>query len=228
MRVNGLILAAGMSKRMQQFKPLMKIGTRTMIELAADRMLEAQVRQVTVVLGYRGEEIRDVLLASGSRKGRVHFTCNPDYEHTHMLDSVKAGLNSMEPCDWFFAAPGDMPAISAATYRKLRKKAEGSSAKVIFPVLDGYRKHPPLISWSCRNDILQFQGKGLRELWKEYAGQIQEVPLDDPGCAMDVDDQADYQNVCLYMRRECAAGKVIRRIFAEDSEDFPESLRGFI
>ena len=39
MKVNGLILAAGMSSRMGDFKPLMKINNKTMIERSIDSML---------------------------------------------------------------------------------------------------------------------------------------------------------------------------------------------
>ena len=199
MRVNGLILAAGMSTRMGNFKPLMKIGNKTMIETVVDELLEVQVQQVTVVLGYRGEEIRQVLQSDSRRRDRVRFAYNADYETTQMLDSVKIGLKAMDACDWFFVVPGDMPAISTDTYCTLQKQAEGCTLKVLFPVLEGYRKHPPLVAWSCREDILQFEGKGLRELWNQYDGRILEVPLKDKGCTIDVDNPLDYQNVCRYM-----------------------------
>lgn len=199
MKVNGLVLAAGMSRRMGSFKPLMKIGSKTMIETVVDQMLKVQVQQIVVVLGYRGEEIQRVLEADACHREAVKFVYNTEYERTEMLDSVKLGLAAMSDCDWFFTVPGDMPAISADTYRMLREQAAGCWAKVLFPVLDGYRKHPPLVSSSCRKDILQFQGNGLRELWKQYDGRILEVPLKDMGCTIDVDNPMDYKNVCRYM-----------------------------
>lgn len=199
MKVNGLIPAAGMSKRMGEFKPLMKTGNKTMIEAVVDQMLEAGVQEITVILGYRGEEIRQVLQADRRRWNKVRFVYNAAYETTQMLDSVKLGLKAMNECDWFFMVPGDMPGISAATYQTLSKQAEACNAKILFPVLEGYRKHPPLISWLCRKDILQFEGNGLRELWKQYEGEIMEIPLSDTGCTMDVDYPEDYRKVCSYI-----------------------------
>lgn len=214
MKVNGLVLAAGMSRRMQQFKPLMRIGDQTMIEKTVEQMLAAGVREITVVLGYRGDEVRQALthscftgslaaafpamLSLGFRQ-KVHFVYNWNYESTQMLESVKIGLQEMRPCDWFFVLPGDMPAISPATYQRLLTEAGGQDTKVVFPILDGYRKHPPLVSWSCREDILNFQGKGLRMLWGSYEGNIKEVPLYDEGCTMDVDYPEDYHKVCRYL-----------------------------
>lgn len=199
MIINGLILAAGMSKRMQQFKPLMQIEKKTIIETTVDHMLEAGVAQITVVLGCRGSEIRQVLEADSKRKGKLRFAYNADYETTQMLDSIKAGLKEMGTCDRFFLAPGDMPAISVKTYQTLADNAANkSNFKVMFPTLEGYRKHPPLISWSCRQDMLKFEGNGLRELWKQYENEIVEIPLDDDGCTMDVDTPEDYQKLCKY------------------------------
>lgn len=200
MIINGLILAAGMSSRMRQFKPLMRIEEKTIIETTVDHMLEAGVDQITVVLGYRGSEIKEVLELDEKRCRHLKFAYNPNYETTQMLDSIKIGLDKMGICDRFFIAPGDMPAITTKTYQTLIEVAAGKSDfKVIFPTLEGYRKHPPLISWDCRDNILQFQGNGLRELWKEYEAEIVEIPLEDNGCTIDIDTPEDYQKLCQYL-----------------------------
>lgn len=203
MIINGLILAAGMSSRMQQFKPLMKIEEKTIIETTVDHMLEAGVNQITVVLGCRGSEIKEVLESDSKRSGKLQFAYNKDYETTQMLDSIKIGLKEMHTCDRFFLAPGDMPAIEVKTYKTLTDLAVNHNmAKVLFPTLEGYRKHPPLISWECRDDMLGFQGRGLRELWKQYKDEIVEIPLDDNGCTIDVDTPEDYQRLCQYFEKK--------------------------
>ncbi|MBP3664007.1 MAG: nucleotidyltransferase family protein [Tyzzerella sp.] len=202
MIINGLILAAGMSRRMQQFKPLMKIEEKTMIETTVDNMLEAGVSQITVVLGYRGLEVQQVLESDINRKKRLQFAYNSEYETTQMLDSIKVGLKEMGTCDRFFLAPGDMPAISVSTYQRLKEFARNNrESKVLFPTLEGYRKHPPLISWNCREDMLEFQGKGLRELWKQYEEEIVELPMNDNGCTMDVDTPKDFQEMRKYLTK---------------------------
>lgn len=203
MIINGLILAAGMSSRMQQFKPLMRIEEKTIIETTVDHMLEAGVDQITVVLGYRGSEIKEVLELDEKRSRHLMFAYNPNYETTQMLDSIKVGLNKMGMCDRFFIAPGDMPAITTKTYQTLIDLAANKSEfKVIFPTLEGYRKHPPLISWDCRENILQFQGNGLRELWNQYQDEIFEIPLEDGGCTIDIDTPEDFQRLCRYLNEK--------------------------
>jgi CTP:molybdopterin cytidylyltransferase MocA len=200
MKISGLIVAAGMSRRMHDFKPLMKIGERTMLEQTVDGMLEAGIGTVTIVLGFRADEIVAHLSEQPRYIGRLAFAYNRDYEHTEMLDSVKAGICAMDACDGFFLAPGDMPAIHSNTYRVLMEAKEHRAAKVYFPTLDGFRKHPPLIDWSVAEDILRFKDEGgLRQLWKQYTDETLEIPIRDAGCAMDADFREDYEKICEYL-----------------------------
>ena len=56
-RIGGLILAAGCSKRMGDFKPLMPLRGKTLIENTIDSMLLCGISPITVVLGHRGRDI---------------------------------------------------------------------------------------------------------------------------------------------------------------------------
>lgn len=200
MKVNGLILAAGMSRRMGDFKPLLKINNKTMIQQSIDSMLMAGTDSVTVVLGYKGEKIEEVLRSNDYLDKNVTVIYNENYETTQMLDSVKIGVNSISSCDAFYLLPGDMPAINKSTFLKVRKTMEQTKATVVFPTIDGFKKHPPLISSNLIKDILNFNSDGgLRELWKDFDSQIVTVPVDDTGCNLDVDTKVQYKYVCQYM-----------------------------
>lgn len=201
MKINGLVLAAGMSQRMGDFKPLMKIGNKTMIETTVHAMFEAGVDQVNVVVGYRGQDIEQVLGPLKSQGKSLQIFYNKKYDETQMLDSIQIGLDGMGNCDGFFLTPGDMPAISVNTYKTLMEYAQTTSAKVVFPVIDGYRKHPPYISSECRDTIMNFQGEGLRALWKEYEGEILQIPITDQGCVMDADYPEDFHKIQTYLEK---------------------------
>ena len=200
MKVNGLILAAGMSSRMGDFKPLMKINNKTMIERSIDSMLMGGSYSVTLVLGYQGERIERLLKRKGYLEKNVILVYNKNYELTNMIDSVKIGINNIGECDAFYLLPGDMPAIKANTFIKVREAMDRTRAKAVFPTMDGYKKHPPLISIGLIKDILEFNSDGgLREMWKELDSEIITVPVDDLGCNLDVDTKSQYINVCKYM-----------------------------
>ena len=202
MKINGLILAAGMSSRMGDFKPLMKINNKSIIEQTIDSMLNSGVNYVTVVLGYRGEEIESMLRNNGYLDSCVKVVYNKYYENTEMLDSVKIGIKNIGECDAFYLLPGDMPAIKKNTFIKVREAMMESKGKVVFPTLDGYKKHPPLISKEFINNILEFNSDGgLRELWKEFNEEIIYVKVDDIGCTLDADTKSQFIELCEYMSK---------------------------
>lgn len=189
--IRALILAAGLSTRMQAFKPLMPLRGRTLIENTLDSVLENGADSAVVVTGYRAEEVEPLLQRRYGN--RVLCTRNEAYAATDMLESIRAGCRAMPACDAFFLLPGDMPVIRASTFRALLERRDGQK-RIIFPTLSGYRKHPPLIDSSFIPDILDFAGDcGLRGLWRLHEQQIIEVPVDDTGVWVDLDTQAQYQ-----------------------------------
>lgn len=202
MKVNGLILAAGLSSRMGEFKPLMPVGDKTLIESSVQSMLNGGVACVTVVLGHRGAEVEKVL-ANAFSQNQLHTVYNSQYKTTDMLQSVKTGIQAMPVCDAFFLLPGDMPAVSSNTFFAVQAAMRKTGAKLAFPTVEGWRKHPPLISAQCAVSILQFGGQGgLREVWKQYEGEMAEVAVEDAGCLLDTDTQDDYQKLLCYMQQK--------------------------
>lgn len=199
METNGIILAAGLSSRMGEFKPLLKFKEKTMIEHSVDSMLNAGVNKVIVVLGYRASEI-EVLLRNKYNSLRLLVVQNNNYAETDMLASVKIGISALNTCDAFYLLPGDMPAVHSKTFLAVKETMLRTQAMVVFPTVDGYIKHPPLISWKCIDYILKFQGEGgLREIWKQFEHQIEKVSVEDYGCTLDADTKEDYNNMLNYM-----------------------------
>ena len=199
MEINGIILAAGLSSRMKEFKPLLKLKEKTIIEHTVDSMFNAGVNQVIVVLGYRAEEV-ETLLRTKYDDSRLLFIRNEKYAETDMLTSVKIGISALNTCDAFYLLPGDMPAIDSKTFLAVQEVMRSTNAAIAFPTIEGQRKHPPLISWKCIDYILKFDKEGgLRELWKQFENQIATVAVEDYGCTIDVDIKADYDKLVYYI-----------------------------
>lgn len=191
-RINGLILAAGLSSRMGDFKPLMPLRGKTLIENSVDSMLLAGVNQVVVVLGHRGADI-EAILRSRYLGDSVLTVYNQDYATTDMLTSVKVGLSALPECDAFFLLPGDMPVVAKETFLAVYRAMPESGGVITFPTLEGYRKHPPLIDRAFLPEILQYRGEGgLRGLWKLHEDKIETVAVDDVGCWTDLDTLEQY------------------------------------
>ena len=187
----GLVLAAGLSRRMGDFKPLLPFRGKTLIENTIDSILSSGAHQVVVVTGHRAEELETIL--GEKYEGRVILTRNHEFATTDMLRSIQLGCEAMPRCDAFFLLPGDMPVVEEGTFRKVLAQRDGTVG-VIFPTLDGFRKHPPLVDYRLIPQILSFHGEGgLRQFWHEQEALITTVAVDDAGVWMDLDTQEDYK-----------------------------------
>lgn len=204
MIVNGLVLAAGLSRRMGAFKPLLRIGDKTLIEHTVASLLAGGAQNVTVVLGRGANEVKAVLCKT-SYANKLNFAFNENFATTDMFSSVKIGVRALGACDAFFLLPGDMPAVDADTFVAIRETMEREKSKVTFPTVGGRRKHPPLISATCINNILEFKGPGgLRGLWRTYEGEIAEVEVNDRGCLLDADTREDFSKLVGYISDKTA------------------------
>lgn len=175
---------------MQAFKPLMPLRGKTLIENTIDSIFSSGAQKVVVVTGYRAEELEQLLCEKYA--DRVIIARNAEYDRTDMLCSVRIGCEKLPACDAFFLLPGDMPVVQESTFRTIMAQRT-SDASVIFPTLDGYRKHPPLVDRRLVPEILNYQGEGgLRGLWSQLDSIVRTVAVDDVGVWTDLDTREDY------------------------------------
>lgn len=209
MVIKGIVLAAGCSRRMGDFKLLMEIGGRTMIEHSVKSMFAGGAQEVIVVLGCRAGDIRHALQIAyppQTTGSHLRFVSNQDYDVSDMLSSVRCGAAALGSCDAFYLLPGDMPAVGTDTYRKLQSAFTKADASVAFPLYDGKRGHPPLIASSLIPDILTFEGpSGLQTLLNRCKKLI-EVPTADIGCTMDNDTKEDFETCRNYLEQKAKGG----------------------
>src|SRR5688572_22444122 len=72
-QIAAIILAAGRSRRMGNFKPLLPFGKQTVIESCVRNLRAAGVSEIVVVLGHQAEAVREQLNSAS-----VAFVTNPD------------------------------------------------------------------------------------------------------------------------------------------------------
>lgn len=198
--IAAVILAAGLSTRMQQFKPLLPFAESTVIEQALHSILSCGIRQLTVVTGCRSAEVEQAV-----SKLNVACIVNADYRQG-MFSSVMAGLQSCdESTEAVLLLPGDMPLVKRHTIRRVIRAYYASGADVVYPVFEGQRGHPPLISRRCFPAILQGGPTDtLRTILSRFEPSMAEVEVMDAGIVTDVDTPADYQDaVRRHALRHC-------------------------
>lgn len=186
--ITALILAAGYSSRMGDFKPLLKLGDRTAIEHTIRLFAHVPTGCVKVVTGYRGEVLKPILEQWG-----IAWIENPRFEEG-MFSSVKVGVRSLNPSvKAFFLLPTDIPLVRRSTVRALMDAFGKSSADVVYPCFHGHRGHPPLISTRLCRSIVGWDGDGgLRAVLGDPGVRSVDVEVADEWILSDMDTPEHY------------------------------------
>src|SRR6185369_1259683 len=186
--VAALVLAAGFSSRMGEFKPLLDLAGMTALERAVTLFRSAGVQDVRVVTGHRAAELAPLLQRLGVRE--IH---NPSYAEG-MFASVAAGVENIgEEVDAFFVLPVDLPLVRPTTVRRLMA-AHRDAGGITYPTFQGKRGHPPLIAGWLAPEIVRWRGSnGLRGVLVQWEGVARDAEVADEQILRDMDTPDDYR-----------------------------------
>ncbi len=160
MRLGAIVLAAGFSSRMGEFKPLIEVDGIPILLSEIDLLRSSGVEQVVVVSGYRHEDLVACLTSSCTSAASVQIANNPEYK-TGMFSSVLAGVRGVaDSVDAFFLLPSDCPGVSPDTLSAQVAGMNSLLCDVVYPVFNGRRGHPPLISARVIPQLLDWRGEG--------------------------------------------------------------------
>lgn len=185
MKFGAVILAAGLSSRMDGFKPLLHIGEKSLLAHCHDLFSAVAIDEQVVVVGHHLSEI----VAEASLLG-LAWCENRDYR-SGMFSSVRCGVSALSAgIDAFFLLPVDIPLVRAATLTAILAAFPAHNDTVIFPTFVGRRGHPSLIPASLIPAILLQDGDGrLEGLLCRQRGI--DLAVWDEGILLDVDTPAD-------------------------------------
>ncbi len=150
-KINGLLIAAGFSKRMGDFKPLMDYNNNPFIVLITKKLLTV-CENVIIVTGYKSIEIENTIkfaFIENNLFPRVQIVVNPNYEKG-MFSSLQAGLKKLISSDWILFHFVDQPFHKEKFYKELVAKID-NDYDWIQPIYDGIEGHPVLF----RNTIFE-------------------------------------------------------------------------
>ncbi|HKR14378.1 MAG TPA: nucleotidyltransferase family protein [Pyrinomonadaceae bacterium] len=187
--VAAILLAAGQSRRMGAFKPLLPFGEKTVIESCLDYLRKGGIETPIVVLGHRAGEIRKQL-------NNTTIAINPD-PNSEMGSSIAAGIRVLDDdAKCVMIALVDHPAIPTTVVSSLIDEWR-NGARIVIPTWQNRGGHPVLVDLAFKNELLNLdRTSGLRALFKSHEKDIKRLPVDSPFVARDMDTWDDY--VALY------------------------------
>jgi putative nucleotidyltransferase with HDIG domain len=196
--IAAIILSAGFSTRMGQFKPLMPLGEKTLLHRTIDLFETSGVDDILVVTGHRAGEVERAVSQTAA------CCIENDVHEKGMFSSVSKGVAALSTtCRAFFLLPVDIPLVRPATVRRLTKAFEQRNDKrILLPVFDGRPGHPPMIDARLCPYILSWHGRGgLRAFFAEHAEVVLEVPVADEAILQDLDNPDDIAQVTRRLSR---------------------------
>lgn len=186
-QLEGIILAAGESRRMGYPKPLLEIGGRTFIEQIAEKML-AVVPRLVVVIGAHRDRVR----AAIPPDERIAIVENPNYSRGQ-LSSLQAGLGVVRPDSaGVLVHLGDHPVVRVETFQAIVDTFNRTGKVIVIARHDGRRGHPVIFDRALFGELLSApEEEGARYVVNADASRVAYVDLDDPGINLDLDAPAD-------------------------------------
>ena len=118
---------------------------------------------------------------------------------TGMGDSIAQGVRATSQANGWLILPGDMPLLQSKTLRAVALRLlEAPMCAAVQPVWNGQTGHPVGFSARCADALKALNGDfGARSVLQTLRcqGLLEQLPVNDPGIALDVDTVSDLVNL---------------------------------
>ncbi|MGH7315454.1 MAG: nucleotidyltransferase family protein [Candidatus Rokuibacteriota bacterium] len=193
--IAGVVLAAGLSRRMGQAKLLMPVGGRAIVRHAVEGVRAGGVDSVWVVTGPDIEPIQAALAGLD-----VQIVVNPTPEDGQ-AGSLRAGIAALPASvDAVLIALGDQPALAPSIIPALLAARRGSPKLIVAPRYRDGQGNPVLFKREIFPELLRLTGdQGARPIIQREPARVEWVELDLP-MPPDVDTHDDYEKIRAKLR----------------------------
>jgi molybdenum cofactor cytidylyltransferase len=191
-----MVLSAGESTRMGSPKALLHdTDGRPFVARVVRTLLAAGLTDVLVVTGAQHGSIESALVADGLGQ-RVRLVRNADPSRGQ-LSSIWAGLDARAAhAEALLMTLVDVPLLAASTVSAVVDAWRRSRAPIVRPIVDGRRGHPVIFDRQVFDELHNAPLEaGARSVVRAHWHDSLDVPVDDPGCLIDVDTPSDYDQL---------------------------------
>jgi len=186
----GIVLAAGLSRRMGQAKLLLPVENRPVVRLTVEAVLTGGVDRVVVVTGSEHQPLAEALAGLP-----VALATNPHPE-AGQASSIRVGIGALPAgTEAVLIALGDQPFLAGEIIPALLAARERTGKAIVAPRYRDGRGNPVLFSRELFGELLDISGdQGARSVVERDAGRVALVDFDLP-MPQDLDTPEDYDRL---------------------------------
>ena len=198
-KINGLIIAAGLSGRMKSFKPLADYKGKPFI-INIILKLEVICDQIFIVTGFKSDGLKSSVIKELSKTHqsdflkKIKFVYNESFEKG-MFTSLRKGISEAKNCDWILYHFVDQPGLQSNFYSTFVNQID-SKHNWIQPSYKNQHGHPILI----RQDLFELinnssPNSNLREISKDPIVKKKYWECNYEEIFQDIDTEEDYSKL---------------------------------
>lgn len=190
--ITGIVLSAGLSGRMNSFKPLLKLNNgKSFIHNIAYKLIQV-CDEVVVVTGFKSNEIEENL-NSIEQKEKLRFVFNENYK-SGMFTSLQAGLTNTKS-EWYLYHFVDQPSLPLNFYSDFIKQID-NQFNWIQPTHNNRKGHPILFDDFAKDKILESDfNNNLRDVTLDKSIKKKFWECKNELIFQDIDTQNDFINL---------------------------------
>lgn len=197
MKVDAILLAAGLSKRMLGPNKLLSghYG-KAVIANVYEAVSESGVGKTVVVTGRDEKEVQEALkLKEG------HEFIHNDQFKDGMTSSIKIGLGALVQSEAVMICLGDMPWLKTEDYNELVQafRREGGEDKILVPWFEGKRANPVIFGRNYFDAILVHnEPNGCNAIVQANVGNVLNLKVESERFIRDIDTPDDLWRLTPY------------------------------
>jgi molybdenum cofactor cytidylyltransferase len=179
-----VILSAGASERMGSPKALLPYQGRPFLEHLLEVTAHPKISTRRIVLGPHAEPITAAVPLSSDEQ-----VINTEWRNGQ-LSSIQVAIRTLpEGTDGLLLCLIDHPLITAALVDSLIGHFYVTHAEIVLPTYQGKRGHPVIFAAELYAELLNAPpDKGARAVVWAHADEVAEVPTDEQGCVLNLND----------------------------------------
>lgn len=205
LKVGGVVLAAGLSKRMGDNKLLLPFEAGTVLESVFRRALACGLDKLVTVCGRDADVTSKLSGAIG-----IPYVVNPDYalgQSTSMKCGLSAVREAVDACVFFM---GDQPLIETSVIADMIEifRERRDRHLILVPCFEGKRGTPVIFGSYWFDQLMAVEGdKGGRDIIRQATDSVETFEVGNPSFFWDVDNQASYERARRTLMAEVKGDK---------------------